>query len=263
MRPVLLILAAAFCLGLHSCEAPPDKRLLQYLNNQGFGKRYTGNAEEEDYVTIGDQVSFVDSLHPELRGNDRVGLDGTITVPEVGAVHVAGMTRSEIEALLTTKLAPYYDRNDITVLLQTIGGKTYWMLGEVPLKGPRPFPGDLTIFEAVMLARPTEATANLGRVRLIRADPREPLIFTVNVNDMLRTGDSTYNIHVQESDIIVVPPTMLAQVGYFLVGLISPVTTVVSAIAGSVFQLLRLTQGNFGVGGRRGGRFNNNNNGFF
>ena len=74
--------------------------MLQYLNTEGFGNRYTGNAEEEDYVVLGDAVSYVDSVNPTLRGGDRVGLDGTIALPEIGSVHVAGLTRSEIEALL-------------------------------------------------------------------------------------------------------------------------------------------------------------------
>ena len=73
-----------------------------------------------------------------------------------------------------------------------------------------PFPGDLTVFEAVMDAMPDDRTANLGRVRLIRADPRDPLIIYVNLAEMLEVGDSTFNIHIQERDIIVVPPTILA-----------------------------------------------------
>lgn len=256
--PVLVLLAAA----LGSCQTPPDKRLLQYLNTEGFGKRYTGNAEEEDYVVLGDAVSYIDTINPELAGGDRVGLDGTITLPEIGAVHVAGMTRSEIEALLNQKFAPYFEDNEIRVTIATLDGKTYWVLGEVRTEGERPFPGDLTIFEAVHRARPNPSTANLGRVRLIRADPREPLIITVNVNDMIRTGDSTYNIHVREGDILYVPPTMLAQIGQFVVALISPVTTVFNSVAIQIINLSRVARGQLPLRVGRG-RNNRNNNNFF
>ena len=55
-----------------SCgSTAPDKRVLQYLNTDGFGKRYTGNAEEENYVTIGDSIIYTDSFHPELSGSAR------------------------------------------------------------------------------------------------------------------------------------------------------------------------------------------------
>ena len=64
----------------------PDKRVLQYLNTDGFGKRYSGNAEEENYVSLGDSVAFVDSFHPELKGTERVDIDGTI-MANIGFIH--------------------------------------------------------------------------------------------------------------------------------------------------------------------------------
>ncbi len=258
--PLLALVAVVG--GALSCQTVPDKRLLQYLNQEGFGKRYTGNAEEEDYLTIGDRINYVDAIQPVLRGSETVGLDGTVTLPEVGSVHVAGMTRSEVEALFQQKFAPYFVRTDITVAIQSSGLKGYWVLGEVGGVGQRPFPGDLTIFEAVMAAGPSGSTANLGRVRLIRPDPREPFIITVNVNDMIRSGDSTYNVHVRENDIIYVPPTMFAQLGYFVVGLIAPVTTVLQSVSQSLFSLLRLSRFNTGGGGG-GRRGRGNNQGFF
>src|SRR5687768_5394520 len=53
----LVLLLACFA----SCSSTsPDKRLLQYLNQEGFGKRYTGNAEEENWITIDDQIDITD-----------------------------------------------------------------------------------------------------------------------------------------------------------------------------------------------------------
>ena len=58
-----------------------------------------------------------------------------------------------------------------------------WSLGFVVAgAGERDFPGDLTIFEAVMGANPNKDTANLGRVRLIRADPTlDPLMLLCSI----------------------------------------------------------------------------------
>jgi protein involved in polysaccharide export with SLBB domain len=157
------------------------------------------------------------------------------------------MTRTEIEALLTKKLAPYYKRTDIRVEIKA-STKDYFIFGEVAAPGVRTHPGDLTVFEAVMQAKPDDHKANIARVRVIRADPIDPLIITVNVAALLRSGDSTYNILVQENDIIVVPPTLLAQFGYFLTDLITPLTEVIQAIT-SAFRL---------PGRRFGNGFNNN-----
>jgi len=256
-RPLrqLLLAVALLCLPLLAgCYGSPDKRILQYLNTDGFGERYTGNAEEENWVDIGDQISYVDTLNPDVSGvAERVDIDVTIFLLEVGAVHVAGRTRSEIEALLTKKLAPYYKQTDIQVQINTLANpKVYYMFGEILTKGPggaTPHPGDLTIFQAVMRATPDERKANLGRVRLIRADPRDPLVFTVNVGEMLRSGDSTYNIRVQENDIIVVPPTLMAQIGYFLSDLITPFTEVISQITNALFRYNRFGSNQFAQGG--------------
>ena len=135
----LVVLAGLSALA--SCgSTAPDKRILQYLNTDGFGKRYTGNAEEENYVTINDSIVWTDSFHPEVGGSGRVDIDGTVLIPEAGAVHVAGLTRSEIEGLLTQKLSPYYEQNDVKVVIAA-SQKFYYIIGECAVTGQVPFRG--------------------------------------------------------------------------------------------------------------------------
>lgn len=236
----VVVLAALFA----SCSTTPDKRVLQYLNNDGFGNRYTGNAEEENWVALGDSISLTDSHHAdEINGTYSIDVDGTALLPVLGAVPIAGLTRSEIEALLMEKYSPYYDLLDIKVRIINSRGKRYYVFGEVQAVGEQAFGGDLTIFEAVMKASPKQDTANLGRVRLIRADPRDPFIQTINIGDLIEKGDSTFNVHVQESDIIYVPPTMLAELGYFLDTLLFPFKQVLSGLSTAIFTYDRLRYG--------------------
>lgn len=239
LRLSLLVLLVLGCL---SCSSYPDKRLLQYLNTSGFGNRYTGNAEEDNYVRIGDTLGVTDSYNPdELEVQARVDIDGTVLLPELGAVRVAGMTRTEIEALLMEKYQNYFDLVDIKVSIFT-QGKFFYVFGEVEQEGSMPFTGDVTVFEAVMEAVPNKNTANLGRVQLIRPDPRDPLKIWINLGDMLESGDSTFNVLVQERDIVFIPPTMLAKVGYFLDTLLFPVKQVLTGLSSSIFTLTRLDQ---------------------
>jgi hypothetical protein len=145
------------------------------------------------------------------------------------------------------KYSPYYPLLDIKVRMST-KGKKYFIFGEVATEGERPFEGDLTIFEAVRGANPLLSSANLGRVKLIRPDPKDPLIVFVDVEDMM-SGDSTFNVKVQELDIIYVPPTVFAQFGYFLENLVFPIKQVVSGLGNAMFLV--------GGGGGRGMRRNN------
>jgi protein involved in polysaccharide export with SLBB domain len=253
--PVALV-ALLLCV-LSACNTTPDKRILQYLNTDGFGNRYQGNAEEENWLAIGDTLIITDAYHEELNITSRVDIDGTVLLPELGAILVAGLTRTEVEALLMEKYSPYYDLLDIKVKIQT-EGKKYFVFGEVIQQGEQTFPGDLTIFEAVTKAQPIRDSANLGRVRLIRADPRDPFIMTVDLGDIIERGDSTFNTLIKERDIIYVPPTMLAQLGYFLDALLFPVKQVVSGLS-SAFWLNGYFQGGqfygYGYGAGGGGIF--------
>jgi len=241
----LLPLLALLLLVLGSgCDSMPDKRGLQYLNTDGFGNRYTGNAEEENWAAIGDSIAVIDEIHPEeVSGTFAIDVDGTVLLPVLGSVPVAGLTRSEIEALLLEKYSPYYPVVDIKVRIVNSRGKQYFIFGEVAQVGEQAFTGDLTIFQAVMRAVPNKDTSNLGRVRLIRADPKDPFIQTINLADLIERGDSTFNVHVQERDIIFVPATMLAELGYFLNTLLFPFTYVLSSISDALFTYDRLVYG--------------------
>jgi len=245
-------------LGLTGCVTvgSTDKRILQQLNQEGFGKRYIGNAQEQNYVTIGDTIQYVDLYNTDVRGTVEVEIDGTILLDQAGAVFVAGMTRSELESFMTQKLSPYYKETDVQVKIRTGGSRAYYVWGEVQAPGRKVFLGDQTVFEAVLAAGPEPYTANLGRVRLIRADPRDPLVIPIDVSAMWKTGDSTYNVGIQEYDIIYVPPTVLKQIANLISAIIVPVVTPLRSILQTIFYVDNYNNSN------RFGRNNRNNNNF-
>lgn len=228
-------LVATLCLLLlAACSSTPDKRALQYMNQDGFGKRYVGDAEEEDYVSIGDRVVVFDVLNPELiDATQTVRIDGKILLPEIGLVPVAGLTRNDLEAVLTERYSLYFEETDIVVDIASTG-KSFWVLGEVRQFGRKDFLGNTTVAEAVWEAEPLRSSANVGRILLVRGDPRDPLVLPVNLDD-ITYGDTTTNYTIRENDVIVVPPTLLAELGYFLEALLFPVQRVIMSISGAFF----------------------------
>jgi hypothetical protein len=260
LRGAVLLLLASLVAG---CASTPDKRVLQYLNTYGFGNRYSGDAEEENYVTIGDSFLWANEFDRTLSGQAAIDIDGTIVLPQVGSVHVAGMTRSELEAYLTLQLSRYYRDVDIRIQSLNTRGKVYYVFGEVGQSGPRAFNGELTVFEAVLQANPQDFVGNLGRVRLVRGDPRDPTIIIVNIRDILE-GDTTFNVLVKERDIIIVPPTLIGRISNFLGAIVTPFGQVLQQLTISLFQINRAQAfgvgGVGGFGGGFGGGFNNNNN---
>ncbi|MEM9381849.1 MAG: polysaccharide biosynthesis/export family protein [Planctomycetota bacterium] len=230
----LLVALLMGLIGLSACHSAPSKRSLQYMNQDGFGRRYSGNALEENYVTIGDRVQILDVAHPELNLSASVDIDGTVLLPEIGRIHIAGYTRSDLEAVLTERYAAYYSDPTEIVVDITTSNKVYWVLGEVARPGEFELVGNETVLDALVEAKPNRDSANLGRVLLIRADALDPLRLPVNYWDITR-GDATTNYTILENDIVWVPPTVLAQLGYFVRALIYPFTTVIQAISQAFF----------------------------
>lgn len=244
-RLALVLLVGLSCfgtLGLSSCATSPDKRILQYLNQEGFGKRYVGNIREEAYITIGDVISVYDEFDAEWFSEAEVGVDGTVYLPELGTVPVAGMTRSELESYLTQRRAELYRRTSVKVDRMVLRPRSYYVIGEVDAPGLKPLDTDLTIFDVIIAARPDPVRANLGRVRLIRADPVDPLVLFFDFRDMTSAtgGDSSRNYEIRENDIIVVPPTFTTKLGNFVGALVTPIGQVLGGIVGPILQFARI-----------------------
>ncbi len=60
-------------------------------------------------VQAGDRLTIADVAHPaELAMVQAVRPDGTLLLPELGRIHVAGISRVDLESLLTASYAQYY-----------------------------------------------------------------------------------------------------------------------------------------------------------
>lgn len=247
MKAAALLLLVALS---GACSSLQDKRVFQVLNRSGFGHRYHGDATEENYAAVGDMVLVTDPLNAEFLTTppQAVDIDGTIEMPEIGSVHVAGLTEGEIAALLTGLYRSYFDDLRINVRIKT-QSKWFFVFGEVAKEGRHPLgglgSGDLTVLEAAMLAGPNKVTANVSRVKLIRGDPVDPLIIVVDLQRLLRTGDTTYNIRIRENDILVIPPTLIGAIGNALTQLVYPVNQVIGSLVSILSAATYYTQWQF------------------
>ena len=246
---LLALLATIAVLDFTSCHSSPSKRALQYMNQDGFGRRYSGESQEEDYVTTGDNIRIFDVNNPEeINVTVTVSSDGTVLLSQIGRTAIAGYTRSELESYLAERYSPYYTTPPSIVVDITTTGKVFFVLGEVESEGSQLFQGNQTVLDVVLLAVPKRDTANVGRGLLIRGDPQDPLRLPFNLNDIIR-GDTSTNYSIQEDDIVWVPPTLFAEFGYFLRAALYPVTAVFQAIGGA---LLGGQGGNNNGGNNRG-----------
>ena len=106
----------------------------------------------------------------------------------------------------------------------------YYIFGQVQSPGAKLYTGRDMLLKALADARPT-FLAWRSRIRVVRPseDGESDKIITVDLDKMVRSGDTSQNILLQEGDIVEVPPTPLAWIGLRVRELLYPVDPLINA----------------------------------
>ena len=162
--------------------------------------------------------------------NQRVGVDGKISLRMLGPVRVVGLTPKEIAAKLQELLKPYYEDPKIQVLVTEYASKKYYVFGEVSNEGPFPYTGKDSVIDALSKAGMNFISWR-SVVQVIRPapDPDDAVKIRVNLNHMMRSGDMRMNVLLEPGDIVYVPPTPLGWIGKRVQELLYPFMPVLQA----------------------------------
>lgn len=239
------------------CVTSDDARILQLLNERGFGRKYMGNANEVFYFGIGDYIQFVDEQNPELRGQARIRMDGTVDFPQLGTTYVAGLTAQEISSMLNQRLGHYFKYVDVSVAPGPVVSKKIFIQLDTDRHLIRKFEGDQTLFDVVQSVNYDSIVVDLDNVKLIRPDPVHPLVIYCDIDSMMFDGNSRDNILVKEDDIIYFTPTLIGYLTRFVKILVTPLKPIVQLFTG--VRQLEHTIDTFGEDyGYYGGRYRRN-----
>lgn len=105
---------------------------------------------------------------PELTKSVQVGDSGTINLPLVGEVNVAGQTPSEVERALTAKLGAEYLQNpQVSVYVKEHNSQNITVTGAVKKPGVYPIKGKISLMQAVAMAGDFDAGAD-SNVLIVR-----------------------------------------------------------------------------------------------
>lgn len=220
--------SAFWCLILllfSGCRSYDDARILQALNQRGFGRKAMGDLNEVYTIGIGDSLMITDAFNPDNAIPPVVvRTDGVIKLPLVGEVYVNGFSTAEIEETLNERYREFYNSPRIQVFVSQSNSKFFFLRGEVAVGGRQPIlRGDLTVAD-VVLQSATPITADLSDIYVIRADPSYPLVIPVDLEKLIEYGDARDNILIREDDIIVVNPNLAGYVRNFVQLLLAPIT---------------------------------------
>ncbi|PID91647.1 MAG: hypothetical protein CSA96_07395 [Bacteroidetes bacterium] len=164
-----------------------------------------------------------------------VNQDGSVEIPYLGAIEVAGKTLQETKVILDAALADYISDAAITVKLVN----TYVsILGEVNRPGRYPIYKDqLTIFQALSMAGDLATFSNRYELSIIRQTPDGTIVKDFDLTDKKILDSEFY--YVMPNDVIYAKPLK----GKFFAMSQFPYTVVLSTITTFILVLNYIQSG--------------------
>ena len=142
----------------------------------------------------------------ELDQTVRVADDGSITLPLLGRLQVAGLTKGELEGLIARLLEERYVRNpQVTIFVKEYESKKVAVSGAVKKPDTYEMLGDKTLLEMISLAGGLDK--DLGKEIIIFRPQEDGATqrLSVDLDRLVYEADPTLNVAVLPGDIVYVP----------------------------------------------------------
>ncbi len=203
-----------------------------YTDVNAFSHQSESYSEKPYVIEPPDAIRIIAPNAPELdQSIQQLRPDGYITLHLIGDMLAAGRTPTLLGLEIEEKVAEFYEDVKVQVQVEQFNSKAFYMGGETT-SGPVAFTGNDTVLSAVMRSG-LPRTAWPEKAVLIRPNEDGELTRRVSVDlkQMIETGDLSRNFVLEEGDIVFVPINPLAQVGVMIQNVLTPVQPAISAIA--------------------------------
>jgi len=162
---------------------------------------------QEEYTVGVDDVLEISILRPEkIVTTVIVAPDGSISVPYIGNVEVKGLTLSQIQSAIQTKLADGYMKYPvISVSLKASRSRKFFVYGEVVHPGAYPIEENVTVLKAISMAGGFTKFGSANKVKVLRLKKGAPGYQMIKVNiKAVMNGSLEADITLEPGDIVVV-----------------------------------------------------------
>jgi polysaccharide export outer membrane protein len=172
-------------------------------------------------------VGAPDALHvtilpdPAIERDVTVRPDGMVSIDLIGDVPAAGRSVGEIASDIEQRIARFKRGAAVTVSLVTANSNAIAVLGEV--RSPQSFPllKQTRVAEAIARVGGPVFTGSERSIRVVRSGSGETVVYRVDLA-AIQKGDLRTNIVLAEGDIVYVPPTFWARIGYVVQAVLFP-----------------------------------------
>jgi protein involved in polysaccharide export with SLBB domain len=157
----------------------------------------------DDTMGAGDVFEARVVGEPDITAAYSIGADGTVDIPYLGRLSVAGLRPGELQQLITQKLKDGYIRQpQVSVMVKEWNSRKISVLGQVQKPGPISYFPRMTIVDAIAAAGGFTPIAAQNSVRLRREVNGQVMSQTFRVADISEGRSS--NINILPGDVLVV-----------------------------------------------------------
>lgn len=147
-------------------------------------------------------VFGVDELDQTVRVSD----DGSISMPLLGRLSVAGLTKNELEQLIARLLADSYVRDpQVTVFIKDYESKKVAVTGAVKKPGSYEMLGRKTLLEMISLAGGLDVDPGREIIIFRQPDDAPTERVAVDLEGLVYDADPALNLVLQPNDIVYIP----------------------------------------------------------
>ncbi len=182
-----------------------NKRYSRFINNP------SATVGIEEFNVKIDELKKAITTAP--RGQSKVAPvapDGRVGFPIIGNIEAAGFTVSQLEEIINQRYSKYVRNLQVTLILLEIHHNKVYIFGEVNVPGIYEMTSQFTLLQALTQAGGFKPSANLEDVLVFRnSGLTTPVVYRVNLQKMMNSGQLYGDLTVQAADVIYVPKSAI------------------------------------------------------
>jgi polysaccharide export outer membrane protein len=186
---VAALLALGACGDNDNTPIVPDTSvgsgMMSLTGNGGSGDR----AGPDYRLGPNDRTRIIVYGQPNLTGEFVLDGNGNLAFPLIGNVPANGMTPTELQRAIATKLDPDYLHNP-SVSVEVASRRPFYVVGEVQKPGSYPYVTDMTVLNAIATAGGQTYRANMGRFYVKRQVDGQVVRVVATQESRLQPGDT-------------------------------------------------------------------------
>lgn len=206
---LILVIILTMQMGLVMAQNNKESDIFKIAQIDNVAQEYRlSKYDVLNIVIIGlNQNIYSSGSQRELGLNDiRIGPDGYVNLPYVGAVKLVGLTTTEANKLLTEKLGEYIKIPSLTIMVKEYGPRKVYVMGEVKTPGIYNLSSDyMNVFAALSSAGGVTKKSRPKHIGVVRVLDGKVHMCEINFDAYVKKQDINQNIALQDGDMIYVP----------------------------------------------------------